>query len=376
MNISDGDFDKVIKGQPASGAEAAEMARIMRRLNSAYVSPMGQATEARHLAAIQQANRSRKTGTTVSTGLTPLFGALRSFGGGMRRYGLALSGSTAVWAVVVAMFLVTATGGLAAAGVLPYPLQSAVSQAAESVGLEVPRPEAPVEDVTMSDPASGGVAVQESDLAAQQAALASAEQAIAAAEQAQKAAQEAAAITARCIEESMAQVSTLVDGILTASSPAQAQAIVAQARNIGGGVKSCADQAAAAGQTGVGRAGEATMLAQTAAQGAPALDDQGRSAVAAAEKAARTAATSAGSALQMSQSIVDNVTSLAASLVNSSLGLQQAATAAAPPPPAAGTPAPPAGGNFTNPGAWAGRGMDYANEIMRSFMGGAGRTRR
>lgn len=377
MNLSDGDFDKVIAGKPVSGPEAAEMARIMRQLSSAYVSPMPKATESRHLAAITRANQSRKAGASSgAAGFAAVLEPFRSFGAGMRRHGLALSGSTAVWAVVVAMFLVTATGGLAAAGVLPGPLQSAVSQAAQTVGLNVPRPDAPVENVKVSDPAPGGVAVQESDITAQQAALASAEQAIAAAEQAQKAAQQAAAITASCIEESMARVSTLVDGILGAASPAQAQALVAQARGIGGGVKACADQASAVGQSGVGHAGEASRLAAAAAQDTLALSDQGRTAVTAAEKAARTATNSAGQALNMTQSIVDNVTSLASSLVNSSLSLAQSTVPHASPPPVAGTPATPAGTNFYNPGAWAGWGMDYANEIMRSFMGGAGRPRR
>lgn len=376
MNLSDGDFDKVIAGKAASGPEAAELARVMRQLNSAYVSPIPKGTESRHLAAITQANRARRTGASTGAGFAAILEPFRSFGAGMRRYGMVLSGSTAVWAVVVAMFLVTATGGLAAAGVLPEPLQAAVSQAAENVGLTVPRPDAKVEEVNVSDPVPGAVAVQESNIAAQQAALASAEQAIAAAEQAQRAAQEAAAITARCIEDSMAQVSTLVDGILGAASPAQAQALVGQARTIGGGVKACADQAAALGQSGVGYAAEASSLAAAAAQAAPALNDQGRTAVAAAEKAARTAGSSAAQALSITQSIVDNVTSLASSLVNSSLNLAQASAPAAPPPPAAGSPAPPSGANIMNPNAWATWGMDYANEIMRSFTGGAGRPRR
>lgn len=169
--------------------------------------------------------------------------------------------------------------------------------------------------------------------------------------------------------------STLVDGILGAASPAQAQALVAQARSVGGTVKACADQAAAAGQAGVGHATEAERLAQMAAQGAPALGSAEQAAIEAARRAARTADASAGKALGMSQSIVDDATDLATSLLNSTLGLQQTLTAGAPPPPFAGTPAPPPGGRVSEPARWAQWGMDYANQIMSSFKRGAGRGR-
>jgi hypothetical protein len=243
--------------------------------------------------------------------MEPLFNFLES----MRRSGYAhLSGATAVWAVVAALFLVSGTGGLAAAGVLPDSIQSAVSNAAASVGIDVPMPDTAV---SVTEPAnSGGVSVTEGSLAAQQAALASAEKAVQEAEQAQKAAQEAAATSARCIEQSMAQVSTLVDGILSATSPAQAQALVTQAGNLGGGVKACADQATALGQAGVLHAGEATRLAQEASTAESVASNQVLAAIDAANNAARTAGTSATRALDMSRSIVDNVSTLAAGLIN------------------------------------------------------------
>ena len=380
VNISDRDFDQAIAGRTGLSAGATELARIMGQLNTACVRPMSPATEMKHLRAIQQANHTRHPSavkTVPAAGLPPGVECLRRFARNLRHLGfVGLSGSTAVWAVVVALFLVTATGGLAAAGVLPDPVQSAVSQAAETVGIEVPRPNAKVQQVEMSDPvAPGSAGARPNDLAAHQAALQSAEQAIAAAEQAQKAAQEAAAISARCIEESMARVSALVDGILGTTSPAQAQALVAQAQSAGGTVKACADQAAAAGQAGVGHASEAERLALLAAQTAPGLPPAEQAAVEAARRAARTAGTSAGKALGMSQSIVDDVTDLATSLLNSTLVVQQTLTPGAPPPGATGTPAPPAPGRVTEATGWARWGMDYANQIMSSFERGAGRGR-
>lgn len=379
MNISDGDFDKVIAGKSGvQGPEAAELQRIMAQLNSAYVSPIPGASESRHLAAIQAANRSRSPQSSASgaaSGFKSVLEPFKSFGASFRRTGFALSGATAVWAVVVALFMVSATGGLAAAGALPDPIQKVVSSAAASVGLDVPKPDT---EVVLSDPVnSGTVKASEGDIAAQQAALANAEQAVQAAEQAQKAAQEAAATSARCIEESMAQVSTLVDGILSAASPAQAQALVDQARSIGGGVKACADQAAAVGQAGVVHAGEASRLAAEASGADAVASAQVQAAIDAANKAARTAGTSANRALDMSRSIVDNVSSLAAGLINSTLGLQEKLssinTATAPVAPSTTASPPPA--NITDPTAWANWGMDYANQIMSSFMGGARRGR-
>jgi hypothetical protein len=376
VNISVGVLDKLIAGKgSAPGPEGAELARILARVNSAYVGPIPAAEESKHLAAIQQANRSRPASTApaaASTGPGSVLEPFKSFAAGFRRTGWAhLSGATAVWAVVVALLMVSATGGLAAAGVLPDSLQSAVSSAAASVGINVPMPET---SVTVADPAgSGGTNVTQDSLAAQQAALASAERAVQEAEQAQKAAQEAAATSARCIEESMAQVSTLVDGILSATSPAQAQALVTQAGSLGGGVKACADQATNLGQAGVSHAGEATRLAQEASGAQAVASDQVKAAIDAANNAARTAGTSSTRALDMSRSIIGNVSTLAAGLINSSLGLQETlistdATAPAAGAPAAVAPRPPA--NITDPSAWTAWGMDYANQIMSSFMGG------
>lgn len=371
MNISDSDFDKVIAGKGASDPDAAELKRILAQVNSTFVSPIPPASESRHLAAIQQANHSRPQ-AVAPVGFKSAMQPFISFLETMRRSGYAhLSGATAVWAVVVALFLVSATGGLAAAGVLPDSLQSAVSNAAASVGIEVPVPDT---SVSVSEAAnSGGMNVTEGSLAAQQAALASAEKAVQEAEQAQKAAQEAAATSARCIEQSMAQVSTLVDRIMSATSPAQAQALVTQAGNLGGGVKACADQATALGQAGVTHAGEATRLAQEASTAESVAGKQVLAAIDAANNAARTAGTSATRALDMSRSIVDNVSSLAAGLINSSLGLQQTLNTPAP-PVATGAPAtvaPPPPANVTDPTAWANWGMDFPNEMMSSFMGGA-----
>lgn len=376
MNISDGDFDKLIAGKGStSGPEGAELARVMAQVNSAYVSPIRAAAESKHLAAIQQANRNRPASTApaaASTGLRSVLEPIRSFAASFRLSGYVhLSGATAVWAVVVALFMVSATGGLAAAGVLPDPIQSAVSNAAASVGINVPMPDT---SVTVSEPAnSGGMNVTEGTLAAQQAALVAAEKAVQEAELAQRAAQEAAATSARCIEESMAQVSVLTDGILSATGPAQAQALVTQAGNLGGDVKACADQATSLGQAGVAYAGEAARLAQEASRAESVASDPIQAAIDAANNAARTAGTSATRALDMSRSIVDNVSTLAAGLINSSLGLQETLSSTAPPPPAGtapatAVPAPPA--TITDPAAWSSWGMDYANRIMSSFMGG------
>jgi hypothetical protein len=376
VNISDSDFDRLIAGKGStSGPEAAELARVLAQVNSAYVSPIRAAAESKHLAAIRQANRNRPASTAPaasSFGFKSVLEPFKSFGATLRRAGYVhLSGATAVWAVVAALFMVSATGGLAAAGVLPDSIQSVVSNAAASVGINVPMP---ATSVTVSEPAnSGGMNVTEGTLATQQAALAAAEKAVQEAEQAQRAAQEAAATSARCIEESMAQVSTLVDRILSATSQAQAQALVAQAGSLGGGVKACADQATSLGHTGVAHAGEATRLAQEASGAESVASGQVQAAIDAANNAARTAGTSATRALDMSRAIVDNVSTLTAGLINSSLGLQQTLNPAAPPPPAAGVPptavpAPPA--NITDPAAWSRWGMDYANQIMSSFMGG------
>lgn len=385
VQISDGEFDKIIAGQSGpSGPEAAQLARTMKELNAAYVRPITPATESRHLNAILKANQSRPrqgAATGSTSGLDPVLEPLRNLAAGFRRLGLLqLSGSTAVWAVVVALFLVTATGGLAAAGVLPDPIQSAVSSAASSIGIDVPTPDTTVKDVQVSDPVPpGGMAVTESDLAGQQAALAAAERSIQAAEQAQKAAQEAAATSARCIEDAMGQVSSLVDGILGATSQAQAQAVVNQARTIGTAVKQCADQAAAVGQAGVGHATQAADLAQRATEGNPELSAQAQSAVDSALKAARTAESSATRAFGVSQSIVDSVTNLTAGLINSSLGLQQALNPVVPQPGAAPaappSAAPPPIGGMTDPAAWTNWGMGFANQVMSSFMGGAARGR-
>jgi hypothetical protein len=376
VNISDSDFDRLIAGKSStSGPEAAELARVLAQVNSAYVSPIPASSESRHLAAIQQANRNRPASTAPAdapSGFRSILEPFRSFGLACRRAGyFHLSGATAVWAVVAALFMVSATGGLAAAGVLPASLQSAVSNAAASVGINVPMPQT---SVTVSEPAnSSGMNVTEGSLATQQAALAAAEKAVQEAELAQKAAQEAAATSSRCIEESMAQVSTLVERILSATSQAQAQALVTQAGSLGGGVKVCADQATSLGQAGVAHAGEATRLAQEASGARAVASGQVQAAIDAANNAARTAGTSATLALDMSRAIVDNVGTLTAGLINSSLGLQQTLNPTVPPPPAPGAPpaavpAPPA--NITDPAAWSSWGMDYANQIMSSFMGG------
>lgn len=379
MNINDGDFDKVIAGKSGvSGPEAAELRRIVAEVNSAYVGPVSPSAEARHLSAIQQANRNRapQAPTAAPAGFRGVTEPWTKFLQSLRRSGYAhLSGATAVWAVVVALFLVSATGGLAAAGALPASLQSAVSDAAASVGIDVPRPEVAV---SVSDPANyGAVSATEANLAAQRAALASAEQAVQAAGLSQKAAQEAAATSARCVDESMSKVSALVDQILAAGTPAQAQALVTQAGNVGSEVKSCADQARALGQAGVGHAGEAARLAQEASAAPAAASTQVQAAIDAANNAARTAGTSATRALDMSNSVVDNVSSLAAGLIQNTLNLQQTLNTA-PPLPAPGRPssvAPPPPANVTDPNAWANWGMNYANQIMGSFMGGARRGR-
>lgn len=378
MNISDEDFDKIIAGKAgASAPGAGEISRAMRELNSTYVGPTPPATEARHLTAIHQANRSRgaQVKPAVPNGFTvAVLEPLKAFGAGLRRAGVAhLSGATAVWTVVAALFLVGATGGLAAAGALPGPLQSALSQAAASVGFEVPNPNPAIKQVEIADPA-GQAPPSAADLAAQQAALESAEQAILAAEQAQKAAQESAAASARCIEASMAQVSTLMDGILRATSQAQAQALVTQARAIGTNVKACSDRATATGQAGATQAAQAALLAQRALEGNPSLSPQAMEAVAAAQKAALTAETSAEQALSVSRSIVDNVSGLTAGLINSTLGLQEALAPAKPAPVPGGAPLPPPA-EMTNPTGWANYGMDFAGQIMNSFMGGTGRGR-
>ncbi|CAN5893013.1 hypothetical protein BH23ACT12_BH23ACT12_10730 [soil metagenome] len=375
MNISDSDFDKVIAGKATSDPEAAEFKRILAQVNSAYVSPIPPASESRHLSAIQQANRSLAAKPSgAPAGLRSILEPWRSFGAAIRRSGYAhLSGATAVWAVVVALFMVSATGGLAAAGALPDSLQSAVSNAAAAVGINVPKP---ATAVTIADPANSGTPATQGNVAAQRAALTSAEQAVQAAEQAQKAAQEAAATSARCVEESMSQVSTLVDRILSAGSPAQAQALVTQAGNVGGGVRACADQATALGRTGVAHAGEAARLARQASAAESVASDQVLAAIDTANDAARAAGTAATRALDMSNSVVDNVSTVAAGLIQSTLNLQQTLSTAPPPPPSGSAPSagpPPAG--VTDPNAWANWGLNYSDQIMGSFLGGARRAR-
>ncbi len=329
LNIADGDFDKLIEGKPGvSGWEANELARIMRYLTSTYVRPIPPATETSHLQAIKQANWDRAAAgskTATAGAFLSVMEPLRAVGAGLRRFGFVhLSGSTAVWALVAALFLVSATGGLAAAGVLPDPIQSAVWHAANTVGIEVPVPAGANPGVHVSDPmAPDTINSSEGHVADQEAALASAQQAITVAEQAQKAAQEAAITSARCIEESMAQISTLVDGILGITGQAQAQAMVTEARNIGSRVKVCSDQAAAIGQSGVAYASRAAQLADGALEGNSSPSAQVLASVQNAQKAARMAETSAHRALAVSQSIVDNVSGLTASLVNSTVSLQQ-----------------------------------------------------
>ncbi|MEX0790309.1 MAG: hypothetical protein WD178_05975, partial [Actinomycetota bacterium] len=117
--------------------------------------------------------------------------------------------------------------------------------------------------------------------------------------------------------------------------------------------------------------------AQEASTAESVASTQVLAAIDAAGTAAGTAGTSATRALDMSRSIVDNVSSMAAGLINSSLGLQKSLTSV-PPPPAPGVPAtaaPPPPANVTDPAAWTNWGVDFANQMMSSFMGGARRVR-
>lgn len=135
--LGDEDIDRLLSGK-ASGGGAGDLAAFVQAVQTAYVAPPPEAAARRQIAAAAAAaRRAAATGAPVAG---PSIRAPSSlFSRWRRRTVFGVSVATMTLSLAAAAIATTAaTGGLAAKGDLPGPIQRAVSQAASGVGISLP----------------------------------------------------------------------------------------------------------------------------------------------------------------------------------------------------------------------------------------------
>jgi hypothetical protein len=142
--ISPNDLDRLFAGRGASpGGELDDISGLVHKVQSRYLSEIDPDLETSHLAALMQVVNLTDKGDLAARPASKVDGPARQASGlpkGRRRFVLesflaTVSAKLALGGVAVAM---AATGGLAASGNLPDRAQTAISQAVDNVGIDIP----------------------------------------------------------------------------------------------------------------------------------------------------------------------------------------------------------------------------------------------
>lgn len=128
--LTDADLDGLLAGDVPSHGQAVELSRFIESLDDAFTSPLDEATAASHLAAITDLARAVQPHPR-STVVQPRLPS-------SRRAKILAACSVAV---------IGALGGAAYAGALPGPVQKTVSNAASTVGVDLPSDDGEVGNV-------------------------------------------------------------------------------------------------------------------------------------------------------------------------------------------------------------------------------------
>ena len=141
--MSDADLDRLLAGKaPLGGVDGTGLADFVRDLKAQYLVEPPPAVREAHIA--QMLSAARLHNDHRQPLVTPARTAGRSARQGWRRYAVlsSLFGSMTAKILAGVVAASAATGGLAAAGALPGPVQNAVASAAGSVGVNLPNPQA------------------------------------------------------------------------------------------------------------------------------------------------------------------------------------------------------------------------------------------
>jgi hypothetical protein len=222
-HLSDADLDRLLAGKVRGGADDAEaLAAFFHEVKSRYTTQPPSATREDHLSKILAAARlnagpmqpSPEPSPTEDPGRRPRWRRRLVFGS---IFGGSITAKIALIGVVAAT---AATGGLAATGSLPSPLQSAVAGAAGAVGVKIPNPQATAQIRANAQVEAGKVAstvdqlVQEVATAAQQPA---------------KVTTSTVASTQTCTQNVSTIAAQLLNSAAGASTPALAQSLAERA---------------------------------------------------------------------------------------------------------------------------------------------------
>jgi hypothetical protein len=146
--ISDNDFERLLRGKPpAGGDDAPELRQFFQELRSKYTAPAPPSVQQAHLAAMMEAAEGHRHHHARQPVTAPWQHPAAPSEDRRPRWRRKLVWSS-IFGSVTAKVLVgvvaaaAATGGLAAAGSLPRPVQNAVASAASGVGVSIPDPAA------------------------------------------------------------------------------------------------------------------------------------------------------------------------------------------------------------------------------------------
>jgi hypothetical protein len=268
-HLSDADLDRLLAGKVPGGADDAEaLAAFFHEVKSRYVTQPSSATRQDHLSKIVAAARLNADSMRPSPEPSPNGTPAEDPGRRPRRprwrrrlvFGSIFGGSiTAKIALIGVVAATAATGGLAATGSLPSPLQSAVAGAAGAVGVRIPNPQATAQIRANAQVEAGKVASTVDQLA---------QEVAAAAEQPAKVTTSTVASTQTCTQNVSTIASQLLNSATGAGTPALAQSL--------------AERATALAQESVGCALPAVGSVATPSEGTKATDnDSARDAAAA-----------------------------------------------------------------------------------------------
>jgi hypothetical protein len=226
-HMSDADLDRLLAGKAGGGADDAEaLAAFFREVRSRYVTQPSSATREDHLSKIVAAAQLNAEQLQASPEPSPT-GVPTEDPGRRPRWrrrlvlGSIFGGSiTAKIALIGVVAATAATGGLAATGSLPSPLQSAVAGAAGNVGVRIPNPEATAQFKANAQVQAGKVASTVDQLVKEVAT---------AAEQPPKLTTSTVASTRACTQNVNTIASQLLGSAAGASNPALAQSLAERA---------------------------------------------------------------------------------------------------------------------------------------------------
>jgi hypothetical protein len=247
-HISDADFDRLLAGKARGGTDDVEVvAAFFKDVKSRYTTPPSPATRQDHLAKIVAAARlnaeQAATPTGVRFGVAPGGRPDRGHRWAQWRRRLVFGGVsvTAKVALIGVVAATAATGGLAAAGALPSPLQSAVAGAAGNVGVKLPNPQASAQIQTNAHVQAGKVASTVHSMV---------ERVTTAAQQPPQLTPSAIASTQTCAQNVSTIASQLVNSAAGANTSALAQSLAERATALAQESVGCALPAAAGAVAG------------------------------------------------------------------------------------------------------------------------------